>query len=334
MLLLFCAIFSACAKSSSAENPAATEDITTELSANSTDTEKNTGKDLEIEPENLADEAAALSQSPAAIPLEATTVASGKQVKSCDAATIDYSNIEDGYVMVRYDQTTEQKLKAQVKGPSTTYTYTLIPQVWAAFPMSDGNGDYQITVYINVTGNSYAAVVSLSINVTLADEFEPFLRSNQYVNFDDATEAVALAGQLTADLEDPLDKVAAVYDYVVENITYDYELATTVKSGYVPVLDTVLEKKSGICFDYASLMTGMLRSQGIPCKLVVGYAGEVYHAWISVWTEDSGWVDKVIFFDGTSWTRMDPTFASTGNGDESIMEFIGDASNYTAKYFY
>ena len=34
-------------------------------------------------------------------------------------------------------------------------------------------------------------------------------------------------------------------------------------------------------------MTGMLRSQGIPSKLVVGYAGTAYHAWISVWTEET-----------------------------------------------
>jgi transglutaminase-like putative cysteine protease len=191
--------------------------------------------------------------------------------------------------------------------------------------MSDGNGEYQITIYINVSGNSYAAVLSLSIDVSLADEFEPFLRSNQYVNFDEAPETLALAAQLTADKEDTLDKVKAVYDYVVENIKYDNELAATVKSGYVPVLDRVLEKQAGICFDYASLMTGMLRSQGIPCKLVVGYAGELYHAWINVWTEDSGWVDNVIFFDGTSWVRMDPTFAASGSDTES---------SYTAKYFY
>ena len=57
---------------------------------------------------------------------------------------------------------------------------------------------------------------------------------------------------------------------MVNNITYDTELAETVKSGYLPVLDKVLESKKGICFDYAALMTGMLRSQSVPCKLVVG----------------------------------------------------------------
>ena len=106
------------------------------------------------------------------------------------------------------------------------------------------------------------------------------------------------------------------------------------KSGYLPVLDTVLAKKTGICFDYAALMTGMLRSQGVPCKLVVGYAGTAYHAWISVWTKENGWVDGAIYFDGSTWQRMDPTFASSGKQSASIMAYIGDGSHYSAKYFY
>ena len=100
------------------------------------------------------------------------------------------------------------------------------------------------------------------------------------------------------------------------------------------MLDNVLAAKKGICFDYAALMTGMLRSQGVPCKLVVGYAGTVYHAWINVWTEETGWIDGVIYFDGTAWQRMDPTFASSGGGSDAIMQYIGDGKNYTQKYVY
>ena len=81
-------------------------------------------------------------------------------------------------------------------------------------------------------------------------------------------------------------------------------------------------------------MTGMLRSQGIPCKMVFGYAGNAYHAWISVWTEDSGWVDGGIFFDGIAWQRLDPTFASSSERSESVMKFIGNGKNYREKYFY
>ncbi len=90
----------------------------------------------------------------------------------------------------------------------------------------------------------------------------------------------------------------------------------------------------GICLDYASLMTALLRSQGVPAKLVVGYAGSAYHAWISVYLAETGWLDGVIFFDGNSWKRMDPTFASSGNRSEEIMRFIENNSNYTIKYLY
>jgi len=282
----------------------------------------------------LAGEATALTAAPAALPQDMRTVASGVSVKKNDKAAIDYSNAGDGYVMVQYTAETTQRLKAQVKGPSVTYTYNLTPKVWASFPLSDGNGKYQITVYQNVTGNKYASVLSLSTSVTLTNEFGPFLHSNQYVDFDAAPETVKKAAELAKDLTQPLEKVAAVYDFVVKGMTYDKKLAASVKSGYLPVLDDVLEKKSGICFDYASLMTGMLRSQGVPCKLVVGYAGTAYHAWISVWSEKEGWVDGVIWFDGVSWKRMDPTFASSGNGSKAIMTYIGDGKNYSAKYFY
>ena len=164
------------------------------------------------------------------------------------------------------------------------------------FPLSDGNGTYQVVVYENISGTKYATVLSQSISVTLKDQFAPFLRPNQYVDYSAAPNTVAKAAELTAGMTDPLNKVAAIYDFVVKNLTYDKQLAATVQSGYLPVLDSVLAKKTGICFDYAALMTGMLRSRGVPCKLVVGYAGTAYHAWISVYSEETGWVEGVVYF--------------------------------------
>lgn len=282
----------------------------------------------------LEDEAVALSAAPPAVPNPVSAVASGVLVKKNNNAVIDYSNTADGYVMVQFTAQSNQRLKVQVKGPTTTYTYNLTPQKWAVFPLSDGNGIYQVTIYQNVTGSKYAAVLSMNTQVELKDEFAPFLHSNQYVDYDNAPKTVTKAVELIGDVADPLKKVETVYDFVVKGMTYDKKLAASVKSGYLPVLDTVLEKKTGICFDYAALMTGMLRSQGVPCKLVVGYAGKAYHAWINVWVEGSGWVDGVIWFDGTSWQRMDPTFASSGSSSQSILAYIGDGTNYTAKYFY
>ena len=282
---------------------------------------------------SLEDEAVALAQLPPAVPA-AVEGEQGALVKENDRAQIDYSHTREGYVTVRVLHDSGKRWKTLVKGPTATYTYNLAPAVWEVFPLSDGNGEYQVTVYENVTGSSYAAVLSLNCTVTLLDEFVPFLHPNQYVDYDAAPNTVAKAAELTAGAQTELDKVAAVYDFVVETLTYDKQQAAGVTSGYLPVLDRVLEKKSGICFDYAALMTGMLRSQGVPCKLVVGYAGTVYHAWISVWTAEHGWVDNVIYFNGSAWQRMDPTFAAGGGKDPAIMRYIGDGSNYTAKYFY
>ena len=251
----------------------------------------------------------------------------------CDDAVIDYSHTAEGYVMAQYLTQTEKRLKVVVKGPSTTYTYNLSPEQWTAFPLSDGNGEYQMGIYINAVDSKYAAVLVTGFQVELADEFAPFLRPNQYVDYTAAPETVALGAELTKGITEPLKKVEAVYDYVVGNFSYDYEKASAVKSGYLPVLDTVLQEKKGICFDYAAVMTAMLRSQEVPCKLVVGYAGDVYHAWISVWTEEHGWVDGAIFFDGQVWKRMDPTFASSGGKSEEIMDFI-EHGDYRVKYLY
>lgn len=274
-----------------------------------------------------------LAEEPA-IPDILQPLASGTAVEENDKAVIDYSNPEDGYVMVKYKAETTKKLKVQVKGPTTTYTYTIQPGSWETFPLSDGNGSYQVTVYENAEGKKYAAVVSVTAEVSMSDEFAPFIRPNQYVDYGEAEETIKLAAKLTQGKETELEKVQAVYEYVVQNISYDTELAASVKSGYLPELDRVLETKKGICFDYAALMTGMLRSQSVPCKLVVGYAGEVYHAWISVYSEKDGWIDSAIYFDGTTWKRMDPTFASSSNRSDAIMEYIGDGSNYTEKYIY
>lgn len=283
----------------------------------------------------IKDAAIPLAASPSAAPLSITPVASGTLVQKTDKAVIDYSNTADGYIMVKYTGSTTAKLKAQVTGPSAvTYTYDLTAGEWTVFSLSDGSGSYKATVFQNVSGTKYATVTSVTFTVSLKNEFAPFLLPNQYVDYSNAAKTVAKAKELIGNNTETLDQVQAVYDYVVNNVTYDKEKAATVKSGYLPVLDTVLTQKKGICFDYAALMAGMLRSQGIPCKLVVGYAGTAYHAWINVYSEETGWVNGAIYFDGVSWKLMDPTFASSGKQSKEIMSYIGDGTHYTAKYIY
>lgn len=126
---------------------------------------------------------------------------------------------------------------------------------------------------------------------------------------------------------------AKAINYVTANITYDTEEAENVESGYIPDPDEVLRTKRGICLDYASLLCAMLRSQRIPTQLEVGYAGTVYHAWLSVYIDNIGWINGMIRFDGRDWTIMDPTFAAN-SAEKKLRKFLGDSSNYQTKYTY
>ena len=326
-LLLACLMLAGCEKNIPAETTVPTTQAHAEIIPEETiPTETAPDRDL------LNAEFVAISNPlPKAIILEAE--ASGIAEERCADAIIDYSHAEDGYVMAQFLTETDTRLKVLIKGATTTYTYNLPQGQWTVFPLSDGNGSYQVCIYQNVYDNKYALVLSAIFDVALVDEFAPFLRPNQYVDYANANATVMQGLKIAAGRTDPLEKVAAVYDFVVTHLEYDYEKAATVKSGYLPVLDDVLAAKKGICFDYAALMTAMLRSQGIPSKLVVGYAGSTYHAWISVWTEENGWIDGAIFFDGQVWKRMDPTFASSQNRSDEIMDYI-ENGNYVAKYLY
>ncbi len=283
----------------------------------------------------LLDEAVPLAAGPALSTI-LEPVASGVAVQKNASAVIDYSNAVDGYVMVQWLAGGSPKLKVLVKGPSgTTYQYNLRTDgQYDTFPLSDGNGAYTVGVYQNTSGTQYATVLTASVPVKLTDEFAPFIRPNQYVTYSADSAAVAKAAELCQGTADNLEKVEKVYQYVVKNTTYDKQKAQTVTSGYLPNVDDTLKSGKGICFDYAALMAAMLRSQGVPVKLVVGYADNAYHAWISVYSEKEGWIEGKIYFDGAQWKLMDPTFASGGKQSDAVMEYIGNGSHYTAKYLY
>jgi transglutaminase-like putative cysteine protease len=145
---------------------------------------------------------------------------------------------------------------------------------------------------------------------------------------------VAKGAELAAGADTDLEVVTAVYDYVTQNISYDYDKAENVKSGYLPVVDETLASGTGICFDYASLMAAMLRSQRIPTRLEIGYVDDMYHSWISVYIDEIGWVEDMIYFDGNKWSLMDPTLASYAK-DQVVKDHMDNADQYyEIKYKY
>lgn len=259
--------------------------------------------------------------------------ADGITVYSNEYVIIDASHTDEGYIMAAYLGSCP-KVKLQLAGPDyMTYTYDLVGNDYEVFPLSAGSGSYQLGIYENVDGNQYATVFSENLEITIANQMGAFLYPNQYVNFNASSQVVSAASELVANAHDDLEAIISIYDYVVNNITYDFEKAETVQSGYIPDVDVIFSIKTGICLDYAAVMASMLRSQQIPTRLEVGYAGDAYHAWISTFVKDQGWVNGIIQFDGQNWSLMDPTFAAN-TGEKELKNFIGDGSNYVTKYIY
>ncbi|MEG1027825.1 MAG: transglutaminase-like domain-containing protein [Oscillospiraceae bacterium] len=174
--------------------------------------------------------------------------------------------------------------------------------------------------------------MSYTLNVELENEFSAFLYPNQYVNFNKDTKAVGIAKELVKSAKSDLEAVEIIFNYVVDTIEYDYDKAKTVKSGYLPNVDEILQLKKGICFDYSAVMATMLRTQKIPTIMEIGYANEIYHAWISVYTKEKGWISGIIQFDGYNWKIVDPTFADGDNKSEKIKSFINNSSNYSVEF--
>lgn len=259
--------------------------------------------------------------------------APGENTIGNDSVRFDITNVANGYYQIHY-QGQNDKVKLQVTGPDgITYTYNIQTDP-IYLPISSGSGSYSVAVFEHISDQQYATAFKGDFQVELANDFYPFLYSNLYVDYKDASQVTSLASSLCKEATCDLEAIDLVYQYVIDNIAYDEEKAKTVAFDYIPNISEILTTKKGICFDYASLMAGMLRSQSIPTRLQIGYAGEAYHAWISTYIQDVGWIDGIIQFDGQKWSLMDPTFAANGKNSSSVKKFIGDGSNYQTLYTY
>lgn len=261
-----------------------------------------------------------------------TPEAPGKKTLGSSPLILDISNQDQGYLTAESDSD-DSRMNIQLTAPSgVVYSYFLEPDEQTVLPFSEGSGEYLITCYQQVDGNQYAALYTETLTIKLQNEFLPFLYPNQYVDFSSKSKTCKLAASLVKEDMTDIDILKTFYTYVTSHISYDYDKADSVEAGYLPDVDDTLSTGTGICFDYAALTTAMLRSQDIPCKLQIGYSGDVKHAWIDVYIRGSGWVTKAISFDGDTWKLMDPTFDANSDGDEAIQEYIGDESNYTVQF--
>ena len=90
---------------------------------------------------------------------------------------IDVSKVSSGVVTVNYNDGTNAKMKVAItiNGKTTYQDYT--QGTVSSYSLVEGNGEYTISLYSNIAGNSYRRVDKQVVNVVLSSEFAP---SGQY----------------------------------------------------------------------------------------------------------------------------------------------------------
>jgi transglutaminase-like putative cysteine protease len=137
-----------------------------------------------------------------------------------------------------------------------------------------------------------------------------------------------LAQRVTAGADNPYVKALRLQNYLRE--TYPYDLAAKPAPEKHDVVDYFLfDNRRGFCSHYATAMAVMLRTQGVPARVVTGYAMGDYdfdrgayrvpvsasHAWVEVYFTGYGWIEfePTAYRSPIIYAEEAPIDRSTGN---------------------
>ena len=139
-----------------------------------------------------------------------------------------------------------------------------------------------------------------------------------------------LAQQMTAGAETPAQKARAMEAHL--RLDYGYTLELLSKPVDDPLAYFLFVRKKGHCEYFASSMAVMLRTLGIPSRVVTGFQSGVYNpmtGWQVIRASDAhSWVEAWI--EGRGWTTFDPTPFDPSGGEAGLMSrlaLLSDAAS-------
>jgi len=251
-----------------------------------------------------------------ALPTAATAAA-------VDVSYIQLEHVEDGIVETNYASSTKLPVKIQIGKGKEKYTYDA--SAYNRFPLQMGDGTYTVMILEQASGTKYRLIEQQVVEYKAKSDTAVYLQSVQNIRWDAKMKAIKKAEELTGKAKTDEEKIGAVYRFIVGSVKYDNPKAAKVASGYVPSIEQTYADLKGICYDYAALNAAMLRSLGIPAKLVMGKKKDVkeYHAWNEVYLEDA---DK--------WVTIDTTYDAALGKNANNKKIYKDAAEYTADKHY
>ena len=222
---------------------------------------------------------------------------SGKD-KTDGKLSVNVGHADQGYVMVKALKTkTKMKVTVETGGTKLQYDINRDGQ-YEVFPLQLGRTNYVISLWRQVEGKKYGKIGQVKVAAKMEDELSCFLYPNQYVNYTAESPCVLKAIELCEGMTDQEKIFKAVTDYVVKNFEYDFIKSVTVagSTGMLPDIEYCWTNRMGICQDLSAMTCAMLRSQGVPARLIIGQLGSgTAHAWVLAVVNGED-----VFFDPTA----------------------------------
>jgi protein-glutamine gamma-glutamyltransferase len=140
-----------------------------------------------------------------------------------------------------------------------------------------------------------------------------------------------LAQRITANAPTNYDKAAAIEYYLNTNYGYTLQLGNSAVRD--PLVNFLFERKQGHCEYFASAMAIMLRTLGIPSRVVNGFRtgefNDVNSQYLVRARNAHSWVE--VYFSGFGWVSFDPTppaALQTHTGISRIMLYVDAMASF------
>lgn len=212
-----------------------------------------------------------------------------KDIKTKDTAYCMKIDLKNGKLKIDYEGDKEYGIVVIGKsGSNINNSYIINKGTEQTIEFTYGQGDYDIKI-CEYIGNRELRVRS-EYTVTLSSDkvMEQNIGDGYYVVYNEKLNKII--EELITD--DSKQYVENVYQYIIDNIEYDNELANKIGNNeielYKPNIYNILESKKAICVGQASLMVSMLRITDIPARVVTGYLDNdknTEHAWVEVYID-------------------------------------------------
>lgn len=167
-------------------------------------------------------------------------------------------------------------------------------EIWLRF----GTGTY--TFWAGDNPNSFDGEIRFELENSYEEDIT-YLAPSAYIDSTNP-EIIKLIGFLLKPSMTEQEKIKSIYDWVIENISYDNQ-AYLKGRNVLNRASEVLKTKSGLCRDYAFLIAALARAARLQARVVYGSTEEngnwtpVQHAW------------NEVCVDG-EWIVLDPTWGA------------------------